>query len=64
MAHIDMLGRRAAPRDGCPSGKRRNASGAPRWANEGRIAQGAKFTAGDVAGHADPGVARRRAPLL
>ena len=37
---------RRGPRDGCPSGKRRNAAGKPPRATEGRPAQRAKVVAG------------------
>ena len=46
MARGGFPGRRAAPRDGCPSGKRRNAPGKPPRATAGR----SLFVAGCVAG--------------
>ena len=36
--------------------------GAPMWATEGRVAQGANVVAGGVAGRADPEVATHGAP--
>ena len=46
MARGGFPGRRAAPRDAVPSGKRRNAPGKPPRATEGRSAQGPRFVAG------------------
>ena len=59
MARIAALGRRVAPRDAVPSGKRRNASSAARWATEGRVL----FAVGRVARRLTwPHTTARRAP--
>ena len=59
MARIAALGRRVAPRDAVPSGKRRNASSAARRATEGRVL----FAVGRVAHRLTWGrTTARRAP--